>query len=117
MNDIPARDALCVVWSSPNPEVADNLVFMYTRNALNKSWWKQVRLIIWGPTAPLVARDEPIRARLREMMADGVEVWACRACAENYGVVEELEALGANVLYVGEPFTEMLKSGWTQLTF
>jgi hypothetical protein len=32
-------------------------------------------------------------------------------------VVEELEDLGANVLYVGEPFTEMLKSGWTQLTF
>lgn len=117
MNDTPTRDALCVVWSSPDPEVADNLVFMYTHNALNKSWWKQVRLIIWGPSASLAARDEHVRTRLGEMMADGVEVWACRACAENYGVVEALDSLGANVLYVGEPFTEMLKNGWTQLTF
>ncbi|WP_338667489.1 DsrE family protein [Pseudodesulfovibrio methanolicus] len=118
-NDTPAPkpDALCVVWSSPDPEVADNLVFMYAQNALNRSWWKQVRLIIWGPSASLAARDERVRDRLREMMADGVEVWACRACAENYGVVEPLETLGANVLYVGEPFTEMLKNGWTQLTF
>jgi hypothetical protein len=117
MNDTRTRDSLCIIWSSPDPEVADNLVFMYARNALCKSWWKRVRLIIWGPSARLAARDGRVRARLGEMMADGVEVWACRACAENYKVVEELEDLGANVLYVGEPFTEMLKSGWTQLTF
>ncbi|WP_316899368.1 DsrE family protein [Pseudodesulfovibrio indicus] len=109
--------SLCIIWSSPDPEVADNLVLMYAHNALKKLWWDRVRLIIWGPSARLAAEDERIRARLSEMMADGVEVWACRACADNYGVAPILETAGFNVLYVGEPFTEMLQSGWTQLTF
>lgn len=117
MNETPVRDALCVVWSSSDPEVADNLAFMYAHNALREGWWERVRLIIWGPSAALAARDEHIRARLKEMLADGVEVWACRACADNYGVADRLESLGAEVLYVGGPFTEMLKCGWTQLTF
>ncbi len=50
-------------------------------------------------------------------MASGVDVWACRACSENYDVSDELESLGINVLFVGKPVTEMLKSGWRQLTF
>ncbi|EGB14272.1 hypothetical protein DND132_1059 [Pseudodesulfovibrio mercurii] len=117
MTDLPAHDSLCVVWTSSDPEVADNLAFMYAHNALREGWWERVRLIIWGPSAALAARDGHIRARITEMLDDGVEVWACRACAENYGVVDSLEALGAHVLYVGKPFTDMLKGGWTQLTF
>lgn len=117
MTDMPAKDSLCIVWTSSDPEVAENLAFMYAHNALREGWWEQVRVIIWGPSAALAARDETIRARLKAMLADGVEVWACRACAENYGVTDRLEALGANVLYVGKPFTDMLKNGWTPLTF
>lgn len=108
---------MCIVWSSPDPEVAENLVFMYAHNSLKKLWWDRVRLIIWGPSARLAAEDDRVREQLRDMMEDGVEVWACKACADNYGVADRLEALGANVLYVGEPFTQMLKSGWKQLSF
>ena len=114
---IPVKDSLCVVWTSSDPEVAENAAFMYAHNSLKRLWWGRVRLIIWGPSAKLAAENTHIQGRLRDMLADGVEVWACRAGADNYGVADVLEAVGANVVYVGSSFTEMLKTGWTQLTF
>ena len=44
-------------------------------------------------------------------MDSGVEVLACRACADRYGVSEKLEELGIKVIYMGEPLTQYLKSG------
>lgn len=117
MPDIPTTDSLFIIWSSPDPEVADNLVFMYAHNSLKKLWWSRVRLIIWGPSAKLAAGNEHIRSRLKEMMDDGVEVWACKACADNYGVSEQLGNAGFAVFHVGESTTDMLKAGWNNLTF
>ncbi|MBG0791356.1 MAG: DsrE family protein [Desulfovibrionaceae bacterium] len=117
MADVPVKDSLFVIWSSPDPETAHKLAFMYAHSALKKLWWGRVRLIIWGPSARLAANDEQIRQRLREMMADGVEVWACRACSDGYGLSEPLEALGIDVFHVGQAVTDMLKEGWTSLNF
>ena len=117
MTDIPIEDSVFIIWSSPDPEIADNLAFMYAHNSLLNQWWGRVRLIIWGPSAKLATEDPDIQAKIKAMMDDGVEAWACRACADNYGVSDELEAMGINVLFVGTPVTAMLKEGWKQLTF
>ena len=117
MPKAPIGDSLFIIWSSPDPEVADNLVFMYAHNSLKRNWWGRVRLIIWGPSARLVAEDESIRDKLDAMAADGMEIWACRACTDNYGLTETLEAAGINVFHVGQATTEMLKEGWSHLTF
>lgn len=117
MDNAPVNDSLFIIWSSPDSEVADNLVFMYSHNALKKLWWGRVRLIIWGPSAKLVASNERIQQRLAKMIADGMEVWACRACTDSYGVTEELEKAGINVHHVGQSTTDMLKQGWSHLTF
>jgi len=109
------NESVFIVWSSSDPEVAHNIAFMYAHNAMKRGWWQQVRLIIWGPSAKLASEDPDIQVRIKKMLDDGVEVWACRACAENYGVADTLETLGIEVLYVGTPVTEMLKSGWKQL--
>jgi len=115
MSDIPVQESIFIIWSSRDPEVADNIAFMYAHNSRLRGWWKRVRLIIWGPSAKLASENEHIQQRIREMLEDDVEVWACRACAENYDVVAPLEALGVNVVYVGETVTNMIKSGWKQL--
>lgn len=48
----------------------------------------------------------------------GVELFACRACADNYGVSDKLSNLGIDVKYMGVPLTEILKKGdWKTLTF
>lgn len=47
----------------------------------------------------------------------GVELLACKACADRYGVSETLQDIGIEVKYMGVGLTEMLKGSWTTLTF
>lgn len=54
---------------------------------------------------------------IKMLQITGVEIIACKACSDNFGVTEKLENLGINVHYVGTSVTEMLKDGWYQLTF
>lgn len=117
MQEPAAMDSLFIIWSSADPEVAHNLAFMYAHNSLRNGWWERVRLVIWGPSARLACEDPDIRRSIEAMLRDGVEVWACRACADNYGLAAELEAMGVSVRYMGEPVTQMLRAGWRQLTF
>jgi hypothetical protein len=118
MNEpVPQSGNLFVVWSSADPEVARKLVFMYTRNSMIRNWWGRVRLIVWGPSAKLLAEDDELQDEIIGVAKDGVELLACKRCADEFGVTEKLEALGIEVIYMGVPMTEMLKTGWRQLTF
>jgi hypothetical protein len=113
-----ALKKLCVIWSSGDPEVARGTVFMYAHNSKRLGWWDEVKLVIWGPTAALMAKDKVLQSYIKPMKADGVTLQACRACADMHDVSGELEALGIDVIYMGEPLTEMLKSDeWAVLTF
>ncbi|MBE0585890.1 MAG: DsrE family protein [Desulfofustis sp.] len=101
---------LYVLWTSDNRITADQMVFMYTVNALAYGWWEQVTLIIWGAPAKLVGEDEQVQAMVREAVAAGVHVSACKACADQLGVTELLESLDVEVTYWGKPLTEILKN-------
>jgi hypothetical protein len=74
-------------------------------------------LVVWGPSGELLGQDADLQAELKEMLAAGVDVIACKACADNLGTTAQLEALGVRVFYVGQEVTAMLKNGWTVLTF
>jgi len=111
------NNELAVIWSSSNPDVAHSTVFMYTLNAKCRNWWNVVHLIIWGPSAKLLANDISIQKRVRDMIEAGVNVSACRENADIYGVADDLADIGVEVKYMGEPVTEMLKSGARIITF
>ena len=113
----PQSDNMFVIWSSADPEIAQRLVFMYTRNSMIRGWWNRMQLVIWGPSAKLLAEDEELQDEIIGVAKDGVELLACKRCADDYGVTEKLESLGIEVIYMGVPTTEMLKDGWRQLTF
>ncbi len=114
-----ARDAegLTVLWTSGDPEVAHKVAFMYVHNAKRAGWFADVSLIIWGPSARLLAADESLQADVRAMLEDGVRVQACAVCARLYGVVDALQGLGIRVEPMGEVLTGALKSGRPLLTF
>lgn len=107
---------LAVLWTSADREVALNMVFMYSLNAKKKGWFDEVKLIVWGPSAGLLANDTELREYLTEMIEVGVEVIACKACADSYSASDKLTKLGVNVFYVGEAFTEILKSDYKLLS-
>ena len=112
------KSRLAVLWTSGDADVAHKVCFMYTHNAHKQGWFGRVQLIVWGPSSKLLAEDAPLQAAVKAMIADGVELKACKACADSYGVSDQLAALGIDVKYMGRPLTEMLKSAdWEVLTF
>ena len=108
---------LAVLWTSGDPEVATRVAFMYTLNAKRQGWFDEVTLIVWGPSAKLLSENTEIQAAVAGMAEAGVEVVACQACAELYGIASVLEGMGIEVKFMGQPLTEMLKSDWKVITF
>jgi len=90
---------------------------MYTYNAKRKEWWDDVTLIVWGPSAKLIAEDEELKEYVLKMKDAGVRLEACKACADMYKVSGHLEALGIDVKYMGKPLTEYIKGGGSIVTF
>jgi len=116
-SDSEEPSKLMVLWTSGDREVALKMVFMYTFSAKKQGWWDEIRFVVWGPSSKLLSEDEELQKGIKDMMEAGVEVQACKACADLYGVSDKLQALGIEVKYMGVPVTDMLKGGWTSLTF
>lgn len=108
---------LAVLWTSGDPEVATKVAFMYTLNAKRQGWFDEVTLIVWGPSAKLLSENQELQQAVAGMAEVGVEVVACKACADSYGVSETLVGIGIDVKYMGQPLTEMLKGDWEVITF
>jgi hypothetical protein len=117
MTEDRSSDHLLIVWTSGDPDVALKMVFMYAYNAQKNGWWEQVTLLVWGPSAKLTSEDEEIQASLKNMKDQGVELLACKACADMYGVSSKLEELGIEVKYTGTYLTDFIKSGKNVVTF
>jgi hypothetical protein len=108
---------LAVIWTSGDPEVAHRVCFMYTDNAKRQKWFDEVTLIVWGPSARLLAGDKDLQAKIKGMLDDGVKIQACQACSDSYGVTEQLRKMGIDVKYMGKPLTDYIQQGWHILTF
>ena len=111
------KDKLVVVWSSGDRDVAEKMVFMYTLNSKLRQWWKEVTLIIWGPSAKLISEDIELQDYLKKLKDAGVRLEACITCADMYRVSKKLTALGVDVKPMGLPLTEYLKEGKAVITF
>ncbi len=109
-------DKLVIVWTSDDPYLAERMVLMYAHAAKTAGWFKDVTLIIWGPSAKLSSENLNIQIKLKAMQKDGVEIQACIACADAYGVVDDLKNLGFEVKGMGKPLSDYLKSDAKVLT-
>jgi len=111
------QEKLVVLWTSDDPYVAERVALMYTHAAKANNWFKDVVLIVWGPSAKLIAENTKLQDKVKSMQKDGVVIEACIACSNSYGVTEDLKKLGYDVKGMGKPLTEYLKSGAKVLTF
>lgn len=110
-------DKLVVVWSSGDRDVALDMVFMYTSAAKKYGWWEDIIFIIWGPSAKLLAGDKELQEYIKEMQNADIVTVACKACADSYGVSDQLGELGIKVRYSGQELTKYIKGGWHVVTF
>lgn len=116
-NQSENQNKLLVLWSSGDREVALSMVFMYVLNATKEGWWDEIMLLIWGPSAEILAMDQDLRTPVKELIDLGVQVTACQSCAELFDVGDRLVRMGVHVEYMGEPLTRMIKDDWKVLTF
>ncbi len=111
------QNKLAVLWASGDPDVAEKVCFMYTHNSAKQGWWDEIVLIVWGPSARLLAGDKKLQSIVKTMQQDGVKFEACIACADMYGVSQTLAEMDIDVKGMGIPLTDYLKKGWKVLTF
>ncbi len=110
------KSTLYVLWTNADFVTSEKMVFMYAMNAKRKGWWEEVVLVVWGATANLVAENERIQELIAEALELDIYVTACKACADQLGVSELLEAHGVVVEYLGIPLTNVLKNDEALLT-
>jgi hypothetical protein len=103
-------DELVVLWTSGDREVALKMAFMYTYNSKRFKWgWKNVTLVVWGPSAKLLVADTELQEHIIELKEAGVKLLACKKCSDLYGVSQDLRRLGIEVKYMGKPLTDYLR--------
>ena len=90
---------------------------MYALNAKKAGWFDVVHLVVWGPSAKLLAEDQTIQAELKAMQKVGVVTEACVVCARRYGVDDDLKELDLDVKGMGKPLSDRLKDDWKVITF
>jgi hypothetical protein len=104
-------DELVVLWTSGDREVALKMAFMYTLNSKRFNWgWKNVTLVVWGPSSKLLAADTELQECLSRMKEAGVKLLACKKCSDLYGVSDDLRRLDIEVKYMGKPLTDYLRN-------
>jgi hypothetical protein len=117
--EAPRNDELVVVWTSGDRDVADSMVLMFVGGAPKYKFWEadKITLLIWGPSAKLLASDEGLQKQVREIKTAGIDVLACKACSDRYGVSAKLEELGVTVRYAGKDLANFIREGRHILTF
>ncbi len=113
------QDKLVVLWTSDDSNLAERMVLPYIHDAKTAGWFDEVTLIVWGPSAKLLAENLVIQENLENLREEGVIIEACIVCANEYGVNRALENLGfLRIKPMGEPLTDYIKDpGVHVLTF
>ena len=104
------KNKLLIVWSSGEPEVAKKLVLLYGSVMLERKYWDEATIMIWGPSAKLLANDKELQKQFLVVKESGVKFNACVVCTDDYGVSNELKELGVELIHTGEMLTSSLQS-------
>ena len=104
------KNKLLIVWSSGEKEVAKKLVLLYGSVMLERKYWDEATIMIWGPSAKLLADDEELQKQMKVVQKSGVLFNACVVCTDEYGISQKLENLGIELIHTGEMLTEALQS-------
>jgi hypothetical protein len=96
---------------------------LYASRAMRNQWMDNVKVIFWGPAEKTIvglAADSDQIKMLKEIQAMGGKhgrVWACKACADRYGVADQMLKLGFEVFHTGEATSYLIKLGYRLWTW
>ena len=108
---------LLIVWCTSEIEVAKKMILLYGSVILPRNYWDEAHIMIWGPSAKLLAENVELQEMVAKVQATGVKFSCCVVCSADYGVTEKLASLGIDMTHTGEMLTESLQGDWKVLTF
>ena len=103
------KEALVVLWTTGEKDVFTKMLHIYVLNAKKQGWFQNITLIVWGPSAKLLAEDEEMQEMVKQLIDKGVVLEACIWCSNQYGVTEDLKAIGIDVKGMGVSLTKYIK--------
>jgi hypothetical protein len=106
-----------IILTSGDREVALECGLVYPFHAAANKWMDEVKVVIFGPSERIAAYDTEVQDRIKEIQKLGVEILACKWCADRMGITDILEKAGIKVEYVGPIISQLLRDGWAPLTF
>ncbi|MBG0775339.1 MAG: DsrE family protein [Desulfovibrionaceae bacterium] len=104
---------------------AEDIFFglLWADRAIKNEWMDNVKVVLWGPAqktlAEMPADSEQIKL-LKGIIARGGKsgrIWACKACADRYGVAPKMEQLGCEVFHVGNAVSYLFKLGYRMVSW
>lgn len=98
---IPMK-TLLIVWKTNNETDIHNFVVPYAYNAKRHQWFDHVKVLIWGASQEKVAATPLIQQRVKNLIKNEIDVFACKMCADNVGATTLLEELGVDVRFTGD---------------
>jgi hypothetical protein len=108
---------LLIVWSTAEIEVAKKMVLLYGSVILPRGYWNEAHIMIWGPSAKLLAESVELQHMVTKVQETGVKFSCCVVCSDDYGVTDKLATLNIDMTHTGEMITSSLQSDWKVLTF
>ena len=109
------KNKLLIVWSSGEKEVAKKLILLYGSVILPRGYWDEATIMLWGPSAQLLAQDAELQKQFKVVQDTGVKFNACVVCTDDYGVSDKLKELGVELIHTGEMLTEALQGDETKV--
>jgi len=103
------KEGLVVLWTTGEKAVFTKMLHIYVLNAKKQDWFQDITLIVWGPSAKLLAEDMELQEMVKQLIDKGVVLEACIWCSNQYGVTEDLKAIGIDVKGMGVPLTKYIK--------
>lgn len=110
------RDKILIVWSSGDIEVAEKMVLMYSGVMMERNYWQEAILMVWGASVKLLAQNKTLQEKVKKIQASGVKVYACVACVGEYGVKDIYDCMNIEIVHTGVVMTDCLKDGWRTIT-
>jgi hypothetical protein len=101
---------LIVISSTDREKIWTGL--LYAQAAIASDWMKSVKVILWGPSSKVVAKDTELQGSIKEIIHIGEKIYVCKACSDKYAVSDKLEELGCNIEYVGPISSRFIKEGY-----
>lgn len=89
---------------------------MYAYKCRHKGWFKETKVVFFGPSQKLVLVDDQIKTMTKDLVDDDPP-YACKTISDQDKLTEETERLGLKVEYIGSYISHLIKEGYTPLIF